>query len=234
MRPTPPMFTGGYGGYKDQAPAAIPAPFWQGIYAGGHIGALWSTIDAADNVVFVSPSVTLLANRSVGITGWFGGAQLGYNFESGSFLWGIESDIGGMDNRGSHSFSLTNPTRLLTVSSTGGWYGDLTGRAGYVYGSALFYAKGGFAFFTGDVTVADLTDGISQNSGTFTGWTIGGGFEYMVSPRWTVKAEYLYFDLNNNNCCFSSTSGRFENTLTMSTVKVGFNFLLHSGVAPLY
>ena len=137
-----------------------------------------------------------------------------------------------MDNSGSHTFALAAPANPITVSSKGGWYGDITARGGFVYGDALFYAKGGFAFLTGDVNVADLTDGFSQSSGTLTGWTIGAGLEYMINPRWSVKVEYLYFDLSNNNCCFSSTSS-FDDRVTMQTVKVGFNFLMHSQVTPL-
>ena len=225
---------GGGGGYKDSPPpAAVPVPFWTGFYAGAHIGADWSSINAADNVIFLT-NTTIQSNQAFSTTGFFGGVQLGYNFQPGNFLWGIEADIGGMDIGGSSTFTFGNPAHSLTVSSTGSWYGDITGRGGFIYGNALLYAKGGFAFFTGKVTVADLADGVNQSSSTFTGWTIGGGLEYMLDPRWTVKAEYLYFDLGNNNCCFNSTSGRFDNTLTMSTVKVGFNFMLHSQVAPLY
>ena len=223
-----------YGGYKDQPiPQGVPTPFWQGFYGGAHIGGLWSTVDAADNVVFVVPNVAVQANQSASVSGLFGGAQAGYNFETGNFLYGIEADLGGMDNGATHTFTLPVPARSITVSSHAGWYGDVTARGGFLYGDALFYAKGGFAFFTGGVNVADAADGISQNSGAFTGWTIGAGLEYLISPRWSVKAEYLYFDLGNNNCCFSSALGRFDDSITMHTVKVGFNFFLHSGLTPL-
>jgi len=223
-----------YGGYKDQpAPQAVPAIFWQGFYAGAHIGGLWSSVNAADNAVFIMPGATVPATQTSSISGLFGGAQAGYNFTTGNFLYGIEADIGGMDNGGKHTFTLALPAHSITVSSNAGWYGDVTARGGFIYGDALFYAKGGFAFFTGGVNVADLTDGISQNSGTFTGWTIGAGLEYLISPRWSAKVEYLYFDLGNNTCCFSSTAGQFDDKVTMHTVKLGFNFLLHSQVTPL-
>ncbi len=223
-----------YGGYKDQpVPQALSAPFWQGFYAGGNIGGLWSSIDAASNIVFVMPGVTVQANESVSVNGLLGGVQLGYNFSSGNFLYGIEGDIGWMDNSGRHTFLLPAPAHSITVSSKAGWYGDITARGGFHYGDALFYAKGGFAFFSGGVNVADLADGINQNSGNLTGWTVGAGFEYMINPRWSAKIEYLYFDLANNSCCFYSTLGQFDDKVTMNTVKVGFNFFLHSQVTPL-
>src|SRR5664279_6438380 len=87
-----------YGGYKDQpAPHSIPAPFWQGFYAGGNIGGLWSAVDAASNVVFITPGAAVQTNQSINISGLFGGGQAGYNFTMGNFLYGIEADIGWMD-----------------------------------------------------------------------------------------------------------------------------------------
>ncbi len=224
-----------YGGYKDPAPPppVSYAPSWQGFYVGGNVGGLWSQIAAADNVVFVvQPSMTVQSNQSVNPSGVFGGAQLGYNVMTGNYLLGIESDIGWMDTGGKGTFTLPHPAHSITVSSSGGWYGDITARGGVAYGDALFYAKGGFAFLTGGVNVSDLADGIYQNSGMFTGWTVGAGMEYMINPRWSIKAEYLYFNLDNNNCCFSSAR-QFDDKVTMQTVKLGFNFLMHSQLSPL-
>jgi opacity protein-like surface antigen len=230
-----------YGGYKDQPPPPVygpaygPLPFWQGVYFGGHIGMDWADINAANNAVFVG-SIALPTAMDVSSSGIFGGLQTGYNAQVGSFLYGLEVDLGAMDTTGNRTFvDAANPLRSLTVSGDGGWYGDITARAGVVAGNALLYAKGGFAFYSGGVTINDTFDLIHQNSGTFTGWTLGAGLEYMVDPRWSIKAEYLYYDLGNNalSCCFGSTAGRFDNTLTMNTVKLGFNFMLHSGVAPL-
>ncbi len=234
-----PYYSGG--GYKDQPippppPGVIPVPFWQGFYAGGHIGGAWANIDGASNVLFVGSGSQILTDRNVSTSGFFGGAQIGYNFQAANFLYGIEADLGGMDIGGNHTFTVANPTRSLIVSGSGGWYGDITTRGGLIYGNALLYAKGGFAFFGGGVTLDDDFDSIHQNSGTFAGWTIGAGIEYMLNPNWTIKVEYLYYDFSNNNfsCCFNSSTGRLDNSLTANTVKLGFNFIFHSQVAPLY
>jgi outer membrane immunogenic protein len=236
-----------YRGYKEPPPPApvyapgpppvyLPAPFWQGFYVGGHLGLNFANIDAANNVVFVG-GVALPTTMSVSSSGFLGGAQAGYNFQFGNFLYGIEFDLGGMDIGGSRTFVDTlTPARTFTVSGASGWYGDIAARGGFVYGNVLFYAKGGFAFFSGGVTVSDAFDGIHQDGGTFTGWTLGAGVEYMLNPSWTIKGEYLYYDLGDNalSCCFGSTAGRFDNNLTMNTLKIGFNYIFHSGLAPLY
>jgi opacity protein-like surface antigen len=231
-----------YGGYKDQPyygqayPAHCCALAWQGFYVGGNVGGAWSSVEPASNVVVLGGSgIVPVGNLST--SGFLGGFQLGYNIQAGNFVYGIEADFGGIDTGVSGSFAATPPpARVLVVNSGGGFYGDITGRAGYIVGNALIYAKGGFAFFTGSVRVNDAFDGIAQNSGTFTGWTIGAGVEYYIAPQWTLKVEYQFFDFDNNNfsCCTGAAAGRVENAITSNTVKLGFNFFVYSLRSPLY
>jgi outer membrane immunogenic protein len=224
-----------YGGYKD-GPAYVPLPLWQGFYVGAHLGGEWSNMNPAENVLLLSGGGSIPVS-SFSNSGLFGGAQLGYNVQVANFLYGIEADFGGMDNSASARFAdPTTPARVLFVSSSGGFYGDVTGRGGIILGNTLIYAKGGFAFFTGNIRVSDSFDGINQDSGTFTGWTIGGGLEYALSPSWTLKAEYLYFDFDNGNfsCCVGAVNGRVDNSVTANTVKVGFNYIFHGFRSPLY
>ncbi len=130
--------------------------------------------------------------------------------------------------RGSSSIPRTS-NKVTSVKSTGGFYSDITGRGGLLLGNALIYGKGGVAFFTGNVRVIDAYDDISQNSGTFTGWTVGGGVEYQVWSNLTVKVEYQYIDLDNGNfsCCLPSSYGHLEDNITANTVKIGINYSLH-------
>jgi outer membrane immunogenic protein len=223
----------GYGGYKDQV-YVQPLP-WQGFYAGLHAGGAWSSVEPASNVLILGNSGTIPVG-TLKSSGFLGGGQLGYNFQNGNFVYGIEADFGGMDTGAKGVFAdPATPARTLVVKSSGGFYGDITGRGGVAVGNALIYAKGGFAFFTGDMSVRDAFDGIGQDSGTFTGWTIGGGLEYLISPNWTIKAEYQFFDFDNNNfSCCRGIQGRIENGLTSNTVKVGANFLVHGLRSPLY
>ena len=174
--------------------------------------------------------------KSLSTSGLFGGAQFGYNVQADNFVYGAEVDLGGLDAQASGSFAdPRNASRVLSFQANAGFYGDITGRAGLTLGNALIYAKGGFAFFTGDIHLSDAFDSIGQNSGAFTGWTAGGGVEYSLTPNWTVKAEYQYFDFDNSNfsCCLSLPSGRLENNLTANTVKAGFNYLFHQLRSPL-
>lgn len=236
------FYNGGYGGYsggcgyKDAAACAPPPLFlWEGYYAGGFAGAAWSSIHAADNVIVLTSS-GIVPVDPLSSTGLMGGVQLGYNLQYGRFVYGIEAEFGGLDDGASVSF--TNPSLhgLLHITSSAGFFGDVAGRAGVLSWNTLFYAKAGFAFFTGDVRLSDGQGGVLQDSSTFTGWTVGAGVEYPLAPDWTIKAEYQYFDLANDNsgCCLSGASMSVHNTITANAVKIGFNWFVHTMPAPLF
>jgi len=220
---------GGYGGPPPSPPPYFLPPIWQGFYIGGNVGGAWASVGAADNVVFLGGSSgTVIANRSLSASGVLGGIQTGYNFQSANMVYGVEFDFGGMGNSATGSFQDTaNPSRILRVTSSGGWYGDITGRIGYAYNNALFYFKGGYAFFTSDVQLSDSFDNFFQNSGTFSGFTVGTGVEVLINPSWSFKVEYMYYD-------FGDSSGSFDNSLSVNTVKVGFNYIFNYGFRPLY
>ena len=158
------------------------------------------------------------------VSGVFGGGQVGYDRQFGSFLAGVETDIQGANVRGGQSFLGRASTQFTDVGSCSSgcidtvtslvqneksinWIGTVRGRFGYLATPTLLvYATGGLAY--GGVT-ADST--ISQNwtghtvliapgsdghfSDTRVGWTIGGGLEWLFSPSWSAKVEYLYYDL---------------------------------------
>jgi opacity protein-like surface antigen len=205
-----------------------------------------------NGVIFTSP----FGGNNLNGSGVFGGGQFGYNWQGGAsccFVFGIEIDIGGADTSiGDHNFFIVNPNKgddgfgtaaFRVRSQGGGFYGDVTGRLGYVWGSALIYAKGGFAWLNTNFQVDEiLTDGHgnvffnngnNNNNNTLTGWTLGGGIEYMLGTNWSVKVEYLHFDfsnIENNHCCgdgFFNDFRFFNKDLTVDTVKVGVNYHLH-------
>jgi outer membrane immunogenic protein len=208
------------GGYKDTPYVVVP---WQGLYFGAHAGGASSSASAHDSFDYVGdPNI----NSSGSSNGLIGGGQLGYNIQQGHIVFGVEGDIGSLDisasSRGAHvqtsgtcsdgysTYAAAGGTGACNVSgkysTSGGLYGDLTGRLGYATDRVLFYGKGGVAFLNTD-TKANYTGGSVWNnvnstfnfdhSDTLVGWTIGAGAEYAVSPSWSIKAEYQHFDFGN-------------------------------------
>ncbi len=132
-------------------------------------------------------------------------AQVGYNFQFNQFLIGAETDFQGTSlSGGGNNAPLTLfPSPYSTANSfltpigaiTGAnislpWFGTVRGRVGYLFTpTLLIYGTAGFAY--GQV------DAFGFNN-TRTGWTAGGGVEWMFAPHWSAKVEYLYVDLSSN------------------------------------
>lgn len=162
---------------------------WRGAYAGLNLGYEWGKItDSA-----VNPS------------GVMGGGQFGYNWQSGEFVFGGETDIqlsSADDTFAPYKFS--NP-----------WFGTLRGRAGVALDNILLYATAGLAY--GDVKGEG--PGLSETK-TQIGWTGGFGMEVGFTPNWSAKAEYLYADLGHR--AYSITG--VDNGLHTNLVRFGINY----------
>ena len=197
-----------------KAPMApyVPPPTWTGFYLGFNGGWGWSnnthatvtpfgTFTTADLVPF-----TLSGSNADGAV-W--GGQIGYNWQVGSWVLGIEGDFDGTGITGTrHSVfaSLADPAFTNGFTATGkvNWLASIRGRLGYIWGPGMWYFTGGGAWE--DVTVDALfSDGFfgasvaGSFSKTFSGFVVGGGYEWMINPNWTVRGEYLFYDFSNSN-----------------------------------
>jgi outer membrane immunogenic protein len=203
----------------------VPVTSWAGFYAGVNVGAAWNDIEYRD--WFVATNTTF-SRGSLDETNVLGGAQAGYNFQQGQIVYGLEVDLGYLDIDGS---TVNNGWKY---TSSGGFYGDITGRVGYALDNILVYAKGGAAFIDAEYTANANVAGarVYSDSGIVWGWVVGGGAEYMVKPNWSVKVEYLHFEFDDTT--FRNVAGyntRFDPNV--DTVKVGLNYHLSSGYVPL-
>jgi len=194
-------------------PALVPAPpfSWAGFYIGGNLGYGWG--DADDREV-PAPNEPADSDFSIGVhpAGGLGGVQAGHNWQSGAFVVGAEADF--------DVAAINRNARLngLPIAGTGvidpAWYataseklqslGTLRLRAGVAVDRVLFYATGGLAY--GDVQYASLTqyngpaaEYVGSASAWEVGWTLGGGVEYALTDAWTIRGEYLYYDLGNQS-----------------------------------
>ena len=151
-------------------------------------------------------------------SGFIGGGQIGYNYQMGWFVWGVETDFSGADISGSNSKTLTAtvfdiPANIPVVNTITGtanqkldWLGTLRGRVGVVpFTALLVYATGGLAYghVSADLTLSQAcscgpsSTASASISSTQWGWTAGGGVEWMFAPHWSVKAEFLYYNLGH-------------------------------------
>ncbi len=152
--------------------------------------------------------------------GFIGGGQIGYNFQFASaWVAGVEADFQGANIKGNaivpNAVPLSFPFVTVTDTGTGSqkldWLGTVRGRVGWLPANPLLlYATGGLAYghvqtavsfhnqtFLAPFCQCFTTDGSVSASDTTirAGWTVGGGLEWMVAPNWSLKGEYLYYDL---------------------------------------
>ena len=171
-----------------KAPYAPPAYNWTGFYLGINGGYARASRDV---IVFTVDDPCCVSPK-----GWFGGGQIGYNYQIGTWLLGVEADFQGADI----SKTVNDVNFGDTMHSRVDWFGTLRGRLGYVFDPMLIYVTGGLAYgHVNNSVVGPILVGTPYNiDRTKAGYAIGGGVEYRLAPSWSVKAEYQYINLGKN------------------------------------
>jgi outer membrane immunogenic protein len=181
-----------------KAPAVVsPAINWSGFYIGA-MGGYASETGA----------------NSAGIKGGFGGGTVGYNWQFGTFVAGIEAD-GAWGNAG-----VLQTVAGTTLAQKVDALATVRGRIGVAFDHVLLYGTGGLASADSKASATALGVTLNDNK-TQTGWTVGAGLEWMFVPRWSLKAEYLYRSFNSTTFFFFPTG-----TVTVNSGQVGVNFHL--------
>jgi outer membrane immunogenic protein len=190
---------------------AVPFVNWTGFYLGAYGGASGAT------------------GSNFGLRGGLAGGTVGYNWQNGVFVFGIEGDGGWAGLWGSTGCPLTP---LISCTASDHWLTSLRGRIGWTPVPALLlYATAGGAF--GDVVMTTTDPAFPGASGDRAGWSAGGGFEWMFVPNWSFKAEYLHYDLATLVCgvglCAPGVAANGH--LAVDTAKFGFNYHFNWGPA---
>ena len=177
-------------------------------------------------------------------TGWGGGLQAGYNFQTGCTVLGFEADWTWTDAGGSLNYTGNgNPAAMvIRLNDEVNWFGTLRTRSGVVVDNMLLYATGGLAY--ADIKHSwRLTDG---NAGGLTerfsasdvkwGWTAGVGTEWAWSDRITLKSEVLYVKFDDETTTVFSpaaaTNVHFDHQDAMWVGRIGLNIKLGDRGAP--
>jgi outer membrane immunogenic protein len=204
-----------------KAPSMVaPAASWAGWYIGVHAGANWQQSDRG-NFGYGSPERT-------NATGFIGGGQLGYNWQHGNFVFGLEGDGSWLTGRGRSD---------VTYGATTGsihWLSTVRARFGLAVGDTMVYTTGGVAFGGVKNTAGNplLGGGATYSeSKTRTGWAIGGGVEHMLNRNWTIGLEGLFVDLGRSTVGGVFNSGgatgktsKFSNQAVIGRLKLNYKF----------
>jgi outer membrane immunogenic protein len=147
------------------------------------------------------------------VSGGLAGGTIGYNWQSGAVVFGLEADAAWADLNATAGIP-----GLLAASAKVQDLGTVRGRIGYAFDQVLIYGTGGYAWADTKLTATVLGLTASE-SHVLSGWTAGAGVEVMFAPKWSVKAEYLYRSFGSENF-FTVPSG----TLNVNSVQVGLNY----------
>jgi outer membrane immunogenic protein len=243
-----------------KAPPASAYYDWTGFYVGGNGGysvgrdptsATATSFGRAANV-FQSEAVTMSP------AGWLGGFQLGYNWQAGHMMLGVEGDWQWSGQRDRACL-----VGCLPASDAGGplalndeqkvdWFATVRGRVGYTADHWLWYVTGGAAFariesnhvFTDgpgllnpQIPTTLATSNASFNRG---GVALGAGVETALAGNWTAKLEYLYVDFGSVTDTIATTipgfgGGGLPATVTHTSdirdhiIRAGLNYRFGGG-----
>jgi outer membrane immunogenic protein len=195
-RPAPPAYT--------PPPVYNWTGFYVGINGGGTLG--HSSLSNA------------FGTQGFDVNGGLVGGTLGYNYQVGQWVFGLEGDGDWAGNSGDTSSGICGG---LTCSTKNDWLATVRGRIGYAYDRFLPYVTGGGAF--GNIKT-EVT-GFPGRDETQAGWTVGGGVEAAITGPWSAKIEYLYVDLGKDTCgapsCGTTT---LTNEFHTNVIRAGLNY----------
>jgi outer membrane immunogenic protein len=200
-----------YSPYR-QAPYAPPIYNWTGLYIGAMGGYGWS------DEVRASIGGLAVSTSSNDLNGGFAGGTIGYNWQMGSWVLGVEADAAWSDIKYSVSaFGVTASDKIQNI-------GSVTGRIGYVpVQSLMLYFKGGYAWANNEVSASGFGATFSE-SRFHSGGTVGAGLEYMFVPNFSGKIEYMWTDYANSNYLNNFVPGGIGLSASVNTVKAGLNY----------
>jgi outer membrane immunogenic protein len=245
-----------------KAPVYVePVYNWTGFYIGGNIGYSWGRSSDTSTLTNGVGTVLFTSADSTNLNGVVGGGQAGYNWQSQNWLFGLEADIQGTDEKGSRAF--TCPTGACTptfgqiavfpgpavpiagLNQKIDWFGTVRGRVGVLATpTVLLYATGGLAY--GEVKTSETIGAVPvgfSTTDTRVGYTVGAGIEGVIGGNWTAKLEYLYVDLGRTSGTFLTTipalgggfvSSNYSSRVTDNVLRVGLNYKFGGPVIAKY
>jgi outer membrane immunogenic protein len=183
-----------------KAPIYAPIYNWTGAYVGINGGGGWGRSDTS------AP----FASGSFNTSGAVVGGTIGYNYQVGQTVFGLEGDVDWSNVRGSSTCGAG-----FSCETKNSWLATARGRVGYAFDRVMPYVTGGLA--VGDIKSS--VAGIGSSTQTKAGWTLGGGVEAAIAGPWTAKVEYLYADLGRGSSMLGS-----DTKFNTSLVRAGVNY----------
>lgn len=207
------------------APAVAAAYNWTGFYLGGHVGYGWARDQWQQ---YNAAGLAITETTTFNSKGALGGLQLGYNFQTGPWVWGIEGEYSWANLKGDRrdlpgtflcNTGFACATNVRSVA-------DVALRLGYAWNTTLLYLKvgGAWARETYSFPIVGGTGDLANVSDTRSGWLGGIGVEYGFTPNWSAKLEYDYIGMGAKHEIFAPGGFDIRIGQNIQAVKLGVNY----------
>jgi outer membrane immunogenic protein len=211
-----------------KAPAMIAAIYdWSGFYTGLNAGGGFAHNCWTNSSTFGTPTTPNATEGCHDATGALVGGQVGYRWQTGPWVFGVEAQGDWANLKGSNASQFipgaTNQSKINAL-------GLFTGQIGYSWNNVLWYVKGGGAVtsdkYKGLITATGSV--FDQGSETRWGGVVGTGIEVGFAPNWSVAAEYDHLFMGSHALTFSAgTTSRTDTVgqdVDMATVRVNYRW----------
>jgi outer membrane immunogenic protein len=191
-----------------KAPAMIAAVYdWSGFYIGANGG--WGSSRNGWDAVPVNALIGPEGNHDA--TGGTVGGQVGYRWQAGTWVFGVEAQGNWADFKGSNTSLLFPGFRNTSKIDA---FGLFTGQVGYAANNVLLYVKGGAAVTADSYRINTLGGALAGTTGDDTRWggVVGVGLEYGFAPNWSVGIEYDHMFMQDKTYAFTTPGGVFFGT----------------------
>jgi outer membrane immunogenic protein len=199
-----------------KAPPVIVALYnWSGFYVGANGG--WGTSRKSWDLF------GLASEGSHDASGATAGGQIGYNWQVGAWVFGVEAQGNWADFKGSNITLLGGGFENRSKIEA---FGLFTGRVGYAWNNALLYAKGGAAVVSDKYSFI-LPSGAISGTASETRWgaAVGAGFEYGFTPNWSFAVEYDHVFLDKKDVTFTNTAvERIKQDADIVTARINYRW----------
>ena len=216
----------------------VPVQDWTGFYVGGNAGYSWGRTDLDYTRDALPPVTTTLDPNS-----FIGGGQIGYNWQLGSWVLGVEGDVAWRHGTDATTFTSGNAFGdFATFNTEQNWVGTVRPRVGFAANNWLVYGTGGVAFGGFKHSLTETRPGVvtrmTADSDTKTGWTAGAGVEYAFANHWSLGVEYLYMDFGTTTLLppmaapLPNSTGNFDDKSHVLRAKLNYKFDWATPITP--
>lgn len=196
-----------------KAPPPVMATIydWSGFYIGVNGGGGWSNSSWE--------AVNRGQEGSHDASGGTVGGQVGYRWQTGPLVFGVEAQGNWADISGDNLSTLFNTRNQSKIQA----FGLFTGQVGYAFNNVLVYAKGGAALTDNKYTV---TDGVASATDSKTRWggTVGAGLEYGFAPSWSLGVEYDHLFMGRDDVTLAGTRESIKQDADLFTARLNYRF----------